>query len=206
MKQNAKLLTTVVWLMLGLAACGGRTPPSAFYALNAMDAYSSAAQQVTRDLRVGVGPIRLPDYLNRPQIVIRQGDNRLVVDEYHRWGGALEDEILRILAENLGELLGSEKVRTYADELQQPDYRIGVAFQRFEVVDGREALVKASWTILAPRTNTVLRTREGVFRAEVSEPDDYEKIVSAQSAALAALSREIAVDVHRIASGRLSDY
>jgi len=184
---------------LTLAACGG-SRPSVFYALNPMDAYSSAAQQITKDLRVGVGPVRLPDYLNRPQIVVRQGENRLTVDEFHRWGGALDDEILRILTENLGVLLGSDQVRVYADDFGQPDCRVTVTLQRFEGVDDREAQLKASWAILQPRTGTVLKTREGLFRTPIKEPGDYEQIVSAQSDALAALSREIAVDIHRLHS------
>lgn len=198
MKANKMILGGILLVILFMTACGGRTRPSAFYALNAMEAYSSAAQKTTRDLRVGVGPVRLPDYLNRPQIVIREGKNRLVVDEFHRWGGALEDEILRVLTENLGELLGSEKVRAYADELQQPDYRVSIAFQRFEGVDGEEALLQAAWSILSPRTAETLKTREGEFRVPVTDPGDYEDIVSAQSEALAALSREIAVDLHRL--------
>lgn len=200
MKHILTALTGVIFLALALAACGG-SRPSVFYALNPMDAYASAAQKTTRDLRIGVGPIRLPDYLNRPQIVVRKGENRLVVDEFHRWGGALEDEILRILTENLGMLLGSDQVRVYADDFGQPDYRVTVSLQRFEGVDNREAQLKASWAILQPRTGDVLKTREGVFRAPVMEPEDYEKIVSAQSDALAALSREIAVDIHRLYSG-----
>lgn len=201
MKSNLMALIGVALLVLGMTACGGRTRPSVFYALNAMDHYSSAAQASTKDLRVGVGPVRLPDYLNRPQIVVREGKNRLVVDEFHRWGGALEDEILRVLTENLGELLGSEKVRGYADELQQADYRVGIAFRRFEGVDGEAALLQASWSILSPRTADLLKTRKGVFRVPVAEPGDYESIVSAQSEALAALSREIAVDLHRLHAG-----
>ncbi len=203
MKRITPALTGALLLALALSACGG-SQPSVFYALNPMDAYTSAAQKVTKGLRVGVGPVGLPDYLNRPQIVVREGDNRLVVDEFHRWGGALEDEILRILTENLGTLLGSDQVRVYADDFGQPDYRVTVSFQRFEGVDNREAQLKASWAILQPRTGDVLKTREGVFRAAIMEPEVFENIVSAQSDALAALSREIAVDIHRLHSRRAS--
>jgi len=200
MKRIATALMGALWLAMTLTSCGG-SQASIFYALNPMDVYASAAQKVTQGLRIGVGPVRLPDYLNRPQIVVREGENRLVVDEFHRWGGALEDEILRILTENLGVLLGSDQVRVYADDFGRPDYRVTVSLQRFEGVDNREAQLKASWAILQPRTGDVLKTREGLFRAPVMEPEDYEKIVSAQSEALAALSREIAVDIHRLHSG-----
>jgi uncharacterized lipoprotein YmbA len=122
------------------------------------------------------------------------------VDEFHRWGGALEDEILRVLTENLGIILGSNQVRTYSDELQEPDYRVGISMQRFEGVDGQEALLKASWAISSPRSGKLLKTREGVFTVPIADPDDYETIVAAQSSALAALSRDIATDIHRLAS------
>lgn len=191
----------MIGVLLLLTACGGKTPPSAFYALSALDGGGAPIGSETREIRVGVGPIRLPDYLNRPQIVIRQGANRLIVDEFHRWGGSLEEDLLRILTENLGMLLGSEQVRIYSEELDTPDCRVRLSLQRFEGTDQQRALLKGSWSIVGPRTGKLLKTGEGLFQAPAAGAD-YESLVNAMSDAVAAMSREIAADIERLYSGR----
>ncbi len=192
----------LAFLLLMLAGCGG-TPPASFYALGALGRHAALMVPPPGNPRVSVGPARLPDYLNRPQIVMRLGPNRLVVDEFHRWGGSLEEEFIRVLTEDLSAILGSDRVGIYNEELGRPDYRVAVTVQRFEGVDGREALLKAAWSILDPATGEVLKTRDGLFRRpatkaeETSAPDepDYERLVAAQSIALADLARAIAADI-----------
>jgi len=200
MKMKACVWMGILGMTLLLTACFGKTPPSRFYALSAMDGEDVPIGKAATEIRVGVGPVGLPDYLDRPQIVIRQGANRLIVDEFHRWGGTLEEELLRILTENLGRLLGSDRVRIYSEELDTPDCRVRLNLQRFEGVDHRAALLKASWAIVEPRTNRPLKTREGLFRAPAA--DEYDSLVNAMSAALAVLSREIAADIESLYSGK----
>lgn len=204
-----RISTTGMWmgwvgLVLLITSCGGKTPPSSFYALSAMEVGGVSPGPSTKEIRVGVGPIRLPDYLNRPQIVIRQGPNRLIVDEFHRWGGSLEEELLRILAENLGMLLGFDRVRVYAEELDTPDCRVRLSLQRFEGIDQRKALLKGVWTLVEPRTGKLLKTSEGIFQAPAAGTD-YEALVKAMSDALAAMSRGIAADIERLYSGNRPD-
>jgi uncharacterized protein len=76
-------LVTLVVLLIGLGACA--STPSRFYILNTLSASetipgTAAAQGPV----IGVGPITLPKYLDRPQIVTRVGRNQLALSEFDR--------------------------------------------------------------------------------------------------------------------------
>ncbi|MCB1821939.1 MAG: membrane integrity-associated transporter subunit PqiC, partial [Candidatus Competibacteraceae bacterium] len=76
-----------------LAGCGS-TPPTAFYTLSPLSASLPTAQTSASrsDVTIGVGPVTVPEFLDRPQIVTRTTANRLDVDEFHRWGGSLQED------------------------------------------------------------------------------------------------------------------
>jgi uncharacterized lipoprotein YmbA len=73
-----------------------------------------------------------------------------------------------------------------------PDYRVTLDVQRFE--SGEEALIDAAWTVV-PR-NGERRTGRTVAR-EKPQRKEYDALVAAHSAALAAISKEIAAAIRR---------
>ena len=138
------LLLGAVALLLG--ACAS-SPPSSFYLLTPM---KSALAVPDSGLIVGVGPVRLADYLDRPQIVSREVPNRLRVSEVHRWGGSLQDNLLLVLAQNLSLLLGGEQVLVYPwDDPLQPDYQVRMEVRRFDGGPDSEVELDARWSIEA---------------------------------------------------------
>ena len=93
-------LVTLGGLLLGLEAC--TSTPSRFYVLSSLSASETiAATAATQGPVIGVGPITLPKYLDRPQIVTRAGSNQLALAEFDRWAEPLQDNVARVLAENL---------------------------------------------------------------------------------------------------------
>src|SRR5512135_1083107 len=85
-----------------LCACGS-TAPSRFYTLSpvAVNAPMDRDPLPQGGLTVGVGPVGIPDYLERPHIVTRNGDNGLDLAEYDRWAGSLKQDIMRVLIQDL---------------------------------------------------------------------------------------------------------
>ena len=79
-------------LALSLSGCAGISPPTQFYTLADPGAVSSpvAPASVRSNAAIGVGPLRLPAMLDRPQIVTRKDDNRVDLAEFHRWAGELD--------------------------------------------------------------------------------------------------------------------
>jgi len=54
---------------------------------------AAVAADAIGDATIGLGPIRLPELLDRPQIVIRTGSNRLQLAEDRRWAESLAENI-----------------------------------------------------------------------------------------------------------------
>jgi uncharacterized lipoprotein YmbA len=80
-----------------------------------------------------VREVRLPNYLDRPQIVTREASHRLHIAEFDHWGGDLREDMTRVLAQNLGRVLDSKHVFTAPVGIAvQPDYRLEVEVLRFE--------------------------------------------------------------------------
>src|SRR5690242_1750466 len=106
---------------LALAGCFGSSRPSRFYTLSALEVRDGAASPVSASslaaaaaspaaATLAVGPVEIPDYLDRQQIVTRTGTNGLVLAEFDRWGGTLDREITRSLVATLGQQLAPRSI------------------------------------------------------------------------------------------------
>ena len=181
-------------LLIGvLSGCAG-SPPVHFYTLSA-EATAGAPGPATTgtELRIAVGPISLPEVVDRPQFVVRSGPNQVTLIDEHRWAESLKGEIPRVVAENLGRLLATGQVWAYPQNAAGVfDYRVLVDIQRFESTPGQIAAIDALWTVQHPsKEGTVSKTG----RTTVQQPvggKGYDALVAAHSGALAAISRDIA--------------
>jgi uncharacterized protein len=192
--------------LLALGACGGNTP-SRYYFLSALPEAGGAggapggASTAERGVAVGVGPVRLPDYLNRPQIVTRSGPNEFQVAEFNQWGGPLEAEFSRVLAENLSVLLPADRVAIFPWNAPYPaQYRVQVTVARFEADASGEVGLVARWSVVGKDGKEVLRAGQANFR-EPAGKQDYEATVAAMSRVLGGLSREIAAALRGLPPG-----
>ena len=138
-----------------------------------------------------VGPIDFPRYLDRPEIVTRDGSHRLVLADDHRWGGSLRSDILRVVADDLGRLLGTPRVAIYPAEPRFPAaYRLLLDLREFEGVPGGNVVLRMRWTIVGADG-----PRGAVEESRVEQPvasTSIEDLVAAESAALGSVNRQIA--------------
>jgi len=131
---------------LALAGCGGAPVAIDFYSLTANPAPPPAAG--ASPLAVHVGPVTIPEGVDRPQMVMRLADNRVDIDDQHRWAEPLRDAIPRALADDLARELGTPRVMSSRQSATLDfDYRVAVDVQHFEssLTDG--AYLDALWTI-----------------------------------------------------------
>ena len=194
-----RLLSSLLVFAL-LAGCVGSTPPSEFYILNSL--YGAEADlgfsPDPKGLEVGFGPLELPDYLDRPQIVTREKLNELNIDEFHRWGGELKSTMERIMAQNLSYLLNSERIWLYPWSANaQVRYQVRFDVLRMDGALGEQALVRARWEILQEEGGRTLGSRLST-RIEPVDGPGYRALVAAQSRALADIAREIAARLQEI--------
>lgn len=176
----------------------GRTQPSRFYTLNAMPV-TAMPDLRAKKISVGVGPISIPDYLERPQIVTRSGANRILLGDFDKWAGGLRENIAGVIAANLSTLLKTDRVTVFPGRgPEDADVRIPVQFSNFEAVLGENAWLDARWRITADGGRKLLRTERTRLNIRLNGAD-YETVVAGQSRLLEALSKEIAEAVQELA-------
>ncbi len=157
-------------------------------------AHKKQVAEATRDVIVALGPVSIPDYLDRPQIVTRSGQNELAVDDFHRWAGSLETDITRVLIENLSALLPPDRYHVVswiqpAQSYTSIAHRVAVDVIRFDGTYGDSVSMKVQWAVFR-------KDREAlVMHASIIEPvtgNDYRALVEAMSRVMESLSRDIA--------------
>lgn len=190
---TSSLLIVAFVCSLLLQGCAGKSGPTTFYTLSPMEAAPAEKTSVSAaELNIGIGPVTFPSELDRQRIVTRSGRNRLEIDEFHRWGGSLESNFVRVLIENLSQLLGSERIMAQPWERYfSPDFRVVIDVRRFDGRLGEYASLNATWMLVKAGNDKPLVVRQTIVQ-EAASGDGYDALVAAQSAAAATLSREIA--------------
>lgn len=182
--------------LAGLAGCASPLPER-FYTLEARAAAEPAAAPVAYS--VAVGPVSVPDLIDRPQMVLRADANRVTIAEQARWAEPLKSSIARVIAGNLAQLLNGARVAVYPQSASDgADYRVFIDVQRFESALGTAATIELLWTVRAA-TGKAEKAGRSVIR-EAAAGGDHEALVAAHERALAALSRDIAAAVRGLAA------
>ena len=182
----------VALAVTALAACGitGTSPEPRFYTL-ASEAPPPAAASATA-YTIVVGPVTIPDVVDRPQIVTRTAESRVEIAEQARWAAPLKGEITRVIADHLAKALPGARVSTMEQRATgAPDYRVIVDVQRFDSSNEGSA-IQASWQVRTKENPAALSGR-----SVVAEPGGagYDALVAAHSRAVAKVAAEIAMAI-----------
>jgi uncharacterized protein len=154
----------------------------------------------SRAVGVGVGPVVMPAYLDRTQIVTRPGADQVEISTFNRWAEPLEDGISRILAEEISVRVPTERVVMFpwrgvvARVIQ---YQVVVAVVRFDGRPGGDVTLDTRWRILDREGDELLFRRSTVV--ETAAGRGYEPIVAAMTRAIMALGQEIAAEIRAMA-------
>jgi uncharacterized protein len=170
-----------------LAAC--KSPPTNFYTLSPDASLQQTGVAVTG--AVVVGPVTVPDLVDRPQIVTRVSGNEVTINEFARWGEPLRSNIAAPLAGDLARLLGSARVSVSAQTVAGTEaWRVRVDIVQFDATPGDSVAVDAMWTVKMSGRTALLTGRSTV--RELAPGTGFDSLVAAQSRALASVSRDIA--------------
>jgi uncharacterized lipoprotein YmbA len=139
---------------------------------------------------VGVLPVTVPGWIDRPQITARAEGSRIAPDELARWGEPVARGVQRVIAENLAALLPGYRV------LSAPWPNTETVGPRVEITltelarqaDGSVAL-EARWAVIGADRRAIGQRRSA--HRQMAAPGAG-GTVEAASALLAVLSREIA--------------
>jgi len=185
------LLLAGAALLIGCSS----TQPTHFYLVTPIAATGAAVETGTETggPALGVGPLVLAEYLDRPQIVSRITANELKLAEFHQWAEPLKDSILRILTVNLSRLLRSDRIVPFPWKgYDATTLRVMVEITCFERNPGGTLLLEARWTLVDELSRKPVAMRRSIIREPAGADEDYPAVTIAMSAALAKLAAEIA--------------
>jgi uncharacterized lipoprotein YmbA len=193
--RRAALLAVALLGVLA-AGCTFRSAPPKTYLLSAGGAASPPAAAGARGPVVGVGPVTVPAYLDRPSIVVRAGEDEVRLSSDHHWAEPLKDGMARVVAENLAAMVPTEAVVVFP--WRSPwtvKYRVTVEVLRFDGSLGGAVVLNARWRLLdGEGKELVLRA---VTLREPAADATHRAMVAAQSRLLAEMSRDIAAELRR---------
>ena len=203
--QGLSILLFAFGLILGSCSPfgAGTQRDTKYYVLSSMQSQTTAVQPLAdlSDIGIGVGPIRMPMYLDRSDIVTRGSSNQVEIAEFAQWAGPLPENFSRVLAENLSVLLKTDKVGVFPFvRREELDYNVTVYVTRFDGRPGDKSHLRARWAILDGKRKQSFYEKHTI----VSHPavdDTTEALIAAKSNTIADLSREIAeaiVEVSRV--------
>jgi len=145
----------------------------------------------SQNLTVGLGPITIPLYLDRPEVLTRLSETEFSVSDTDRWAEPLDASVSRVLAQDLSSDLPSVQIVPYPwSHKTQIDYRVSVDFRRLERTADGKAEVQAVWTINKGVSNKLMR--RGITTSSALAGDDQRSASAALSQGISQVSREIA--------------
>ncbi len=195
-------IVPIIIVIMFLAGCASSSPPPKLYTLDSLVLPGQAETSTSKDgtTVVSIGPVEIPDYLDRPQIVTRTPANELFLSEFHLWGGSLKTDVTRVLIEDISSLLGSEPFTVVLWRAHVPgSYRVPISLLRFDAVPDGSISLRAKWGIVAKDGKTVVSISESSKTRPV-KGKEYKDIINAMSDILADLSREIASAIKALAN------
>ena len=180
--------------LVALVAACGSSPPVRYYGLE--PAQTAAETSGDASVIVALGPLRIPEYLQRSQIVTRSGGAERVVDDFSRWAEPLDEAIHSVVASNVDSLLDEVAVIAYP-------YIVGVAadrwvvghIERFDADRQGNVQLSVQWGILDKERKNLVIPRRSRYDARATPGADAEAMVQAMNTVLAQFSRDIANEV-----------
>ena len=182
-------------IFLALSGCLGSSRPARFYTLAPLQITEGPAP-AANEATLAIGPVEIPDSIDRQQIVTRTGANEVLVAEFDRWGSSLDSQITSSLVATLGNRLASQQIAVApwrsAILSGGATYRAAVSVSRFDGVPGQSVVLQGRWELIAQRSGK--QESLGVREATVTEKIDgpgYEALVAAMQRALVKFGQQM---------------
>lgn len=190
--KSCRAFKDFLFLAFLLTGCV-RSTPIQYYQLSALREDRTPAEfALAKEVAIGLGPVLLPEYLARPQIVSRTSANRLALADRERWAEPLAENLPRVLSEDLSSLLGTDRILLHPwSTSRKVDCQITVEVVQFEAGPGGEVNLVARWQVLGKDGQILLPEKRSSFNLTTTS-HDQEAMVIALSQGLSRMAREIA--------------
>ena len=198
-----KWLLLLCCVLLVTGCIGRKSPEVTYYSLLTMEQMGEVQPVSSHpEIKLGIGPITIPDSLKRSQVSTRVQGNQYAFDEFNRWAGVLEKDITAVVGDNLGVLLGVEKIGFFPwMHYFTPSYRVVIDFQRLDGSLDGDAVLGARWAVADAEGKEFLAGDKIVLRQPLQEAS-YAALVKAESLLVAELSKTIAGEINGLLKGQ----
>lgn len=197
-RRQALVLLPALALLAALSGCSGSgAMPVRFYVLEPVPAVGAAATRPGGEAPVVlVAGVKLPQYLERPQLVTRRGA-QLEIAEFHQWGGNLRKDMTSALVRNLAARLGSERVLAAPHTLRvEPGLRVEVEVLRFERDAGGSVRLEAKWWVSRGAERALVAAQHGAWSsASLAPAETFDTTVQAMARAWGELADAVAASL-----------
>ena len=141
-------------------------------------------------MSVAVARVKVPDLLDRAQLVVYEENGEVKILEFNRWGEILPDVLQATVVNDLIAYLPNAFVkRTYFDN-QNVIYNVNIEVNNIQAYQGDKVILSAWWNISDAKGN-ILTRQQGQYETKV-EGKSMQDLVAAQSQAVHLLSKDIA--------------
>ena len=192
-EASVSRLAAILIVLMVLGGCA-RSKPANHYILHSMQnpGPEVRAAGTEQDPAIGVGPVKIPAYLDRPQMVTRSTGSALQFAEFDKWAEPLDKNLTRVLADNLSILLPSQHVCVFPWPRAVPvRYQVTLEIIHLEKMPDEKVILDARWNILENDGGKLLAMKRSRLTLPL-ESAGFEGVASAESRAVEALSRDIA--------------
>ncbi|MGH8460035.1 MAG: PqiC family protein [Stenotrophobium sp.] len=201
MKPQAYQLILAAAVALMLGACASTTATQ-FYTLIPTASPSSVANASASMFQISVQPVVIPDQVDRPQLVVREGNGGIVPVETRQWIAPLSSEIRGALSADLTNRLGVQDVYGIAATPGQITYIVKLKVQRFDSALGAYARIDALWTVQAGKDASAAPVCSSSASSNVAP--GYSELALGHQRALAQIADDIAASIRNAHQGSVA--
>ncbi|MGO4152168.1 PqiC family protein [Cupriavidus sp. YAF13] len=180
-----------------LAGCA--SPQARYYTLSlpalARPAATPAPGQATAPVWIEVAPVRVPERVNRVNLVLSDGNGRLRLLAQDRWSASLPDEFRDALSQRLQASLGAVDAYQHGRSGAEPLYRVSAEVVQIDAqIDERVSAI-VNWTV---RRMPDGRVTVGHTRAELAAPGGVDGVVAGYQQVVVNAAADIAAAVRSL--------
>ncbi|VEB36410.1 ABC-type uncharacterized transport system, auxiliary component [Legionella sainthelensi] len=184
------MIKKISLIILGfiLVACTRSKEPQ-YYLLNPI-AIPNKQMNYYKNLHLGIDDITIPAYLEKPQVMISYSPNRVELEEYHQWAGALDKNIKSVISTNLASLLPGAIVESSPWNAKfKPNYQLQIDIEQFTIDMQGNSILRAEFILY--RENNIAKKKDVYYRLKIHNIT-IENLIASMNNNLTHLTQDIA--------------
>jgi uncharacterized lipoprotein YmbA len=171
-----------ILLFMAVAGCAG-SQKSSYFTLYPMTWLTPKYVSEDTGISIGIGPVSIPEYLNRSQIVSRPGRYEIEISDINLWAESLDATIPKIVSENISKILSTDRVYIYPWTQKAPDYQVKIDIIQFDGSMPGNVVIFSRWSLLKDGEETDIINQQFNTRKPIAG-QGYEGMVSTMSLVL----------------------